>query len=509
MPDSYNVYGPHGEIYRYYVNLENGWMMMWNSSSCVSDGGSFRYTGQTYNCSMDGWETHPRGGGWEWNITIPAGLPGGVLAVYPMDRIVGAEFAGETTYGALGLGDEVAVWGINLKPGSEGTMLFNTKWNTPMEWILGNVTVNMTHEFSMMPASLEDKVGIIWIKELKTHYGFSLDTGELLWGPSEPTATLDYLEGTTLSSHVPAYGNLYTIGVGGTMYCFDIKTGETLWTYDAVDPYTDFLYGNNWWLGIMFITDGKVYMAHGTHAALMPLPRGAPFICLNATSGEEIWRANGLFRQSGWGGHAIIGDSIIALHDTYSQRVFGVGKGPSATTVAASPKVSVHGSSVLVEGMVTDISPGTEEYARTARFPNGVPAVADEVMSDWMLYVYKQFPCPSDAAGVEVVVEVLDPNYNYYEVARTTSDPSGGYSVDFEPDVPGKYTVYATFEGSKAYYGSYAVTYLNVEDAPAATPAPTPEPAPMTDTYVLGIGSAILIAVIIGFVVLILIFRKR
>jgi hypothetical protein len=31
----------------------------------------------------------------------------------------------------------------------------------------------------------------------------------------------------------------------------------------------------------------------------------------------------------------------------------------------------------------------------------------------------------------------------------------------------------------------------------------------MTDTYVLGIGSAILIAVIIGFVVLILIFRKR
>jgi hypothetical protein len=48
-----------------------------------------------------------------------------------------------------------------------------------------------------------------------------------------------------------------------------------------------------------------------------------------------------------------------------------------------------------------------------------------------------------------------------------------------------------------------------VDDAPAETPPPPATPAPMTDTYVLGIGSAILIAVIIGFVVLILIFRKR
>ena len=60
-----------------------------------------------------------------------------------------------------------------------------------------------------------------------------------------------------------------------------------------------------------------------------------------------------------------------------------------------------------------------------------------------------------------------------------------------------------------AYYGSSAETAINVESAPPPTPPPTPTPAPMTDTYVLGIGSAILIAVIIGFLVLILIFRKR
>jgi hypothetical protein len=195
--------------------------------------------------------------------------------------------------------------------------------------------------------------------------------------------------------------------------------------------------------------------------------------------------------------------------DTYDLRLYGVGKGPSATTVTAGPKTTVEGSSVTVEGMVTDVSPGTEEYALRARFPNGVPAVADENMSDWMLYVYKQFEKPADTVGVEVVVSVLDPNNNYYEVGRATSDATGFYSCSFTPPVPGDYTVYASFAGSKAYWGSSAETAVTVDSAPAATPAPTPTPAPMTDTYVLGIGSAILIAVIIGFIVLILIFRKR
>jgi hypothetical protein len=248
-----------------------------------------------------------------------------------------------------------------------------------------------------------------------------------------------------------------------------------------------------------------IYIRHAEHSGYQQtLPRGAPFICLNATTGEEIWRANGLFRGTHWGGYPLIGDSIIATMDTYDQRIYAIGKGPSATTVSAGPKVSVEGSSVLVEGMVTDISPGTEEYARTARFPNGVPAVADENMSDWMLYVYKQFARPADAVGVEVVVSVLDPNNNCYEVGRATSDASGYFRCSFTPAVPGEYTIYASFAGSKAYYGSSAETGINVENAPTATPAPTPTPAPMTDTYVTGFGIAMIIAIVIGFALLLL-----
>jgi hypothetical protein len=204
-----------------------------------------------------------------------------------------------------------------------------------------------------------------------------------------------------------------------------------------------------------------------------------------------------------------MGDSIIATMDTYIQSVYAIGKGPSATTVGVQSDVITESGSVLVKGMVTDISPGTKDAGMMLRFPNGVPAVADENMSDWMLYVYKQFPQPTTAVGVEVVISVLDPNNNCYEVGRATSDASGFYSVAFNPPVPGKYTIYASFAGSKAYWPSSAETAINVDSAPAATPAPTPTPAPMTDTYVTGFGIGIIVAIIVIGLVIILVLRKR
>ena len=36
-----------------------------------------------------------------------------------------------------------------------------------------------------------------------------------------------------------------------------------------------------------------------------------------------------MFRDTRWGGNGIIGDSIIATMDTYDQRVYAIGKGPS------------------------------------------------------------------------------------------------------------------------------------------------------------------------------------
>ncbi len=261
---------------------------------------------------------------------------------------------------------------------------------------------------------------------------------------------------------------------------------------------------------IQFVAGGKLYYSHEEHSPVDPRPRGAPYLCLNATTGEVIWRANGLFRQTHWGGRSIIGDSVIVTQDTYDQRVYAIGKGPSATTASIQTDIITHGKTALVTGTVTDVSPGTSDIKITMRFPNGVPAVSDANMTDWMLYVYKQFAKPADVVGVEVIVSVLDPNNNCYEVGRTTSDASGFFSATFEPEVPGKYTVFVTFEGSKSYYGSFAETALFVEEAPAATPAPTPTPESVADLYFVPAVSGIIAAiVVVGILLAVLLIRKR
>jgi hypothetical protein len=296
--------------------------------------------------------------------------------------------------------------------------------------------------------------------------------------------------------------------LAGILYCYNVTTGDLLWTYEAKDPYTESPFSSNWWLGIAFITDGKLYVGSAEHSGNQPLPRGAPLLCLDAETGDVIWRANGLFRQTGWGGLGIIGDSIIATMDTYDQQLYAIGKGPSAITVSVKNPVATDGDSVLVEGMVTDISPGTEDYGLTARFPNGVPAVSDDNMSAWMLYVYKQFAKPADVIGVDVTISVIDPKGNTPTVGTATCNSDGFYKMTFVPEVPGEYTVIASFDGSNAYCGSHADTALVVIDAPTP-PATTPTPETMTDAYVLGLGTAGIVAIVAIGLILILMLRKR
>ena len=104
--------------------------------------------------------------------------------------------------------------------------------------------------------------------------------------------------------------------------------------------------------------------------------------------------------------------------------------------------------------------------------------------------------------GVEVVLSVLDPNNNFHEVGRTTSDASGLYSVAFTPDVPGKYTIVAIFAGSESYYSSSAETALNIENPPAATPQPTQASTSAADQYILPGIVAIIVAIAIVGVIL-------
>jgi len=489
VPSGSNYFGPNGEILRYSVNLNAGWLAQWNSTSTVlktASGMSLAWgsqvRGKTFNAQPNGYD---------WNVTIPQGLPGSVRTVNPLDKIVGASISMT----------DVTIWALNLNAskGPIGSLLYKNSWVPPSAWLEGNQTI------SWAAASLTDNVAVLISKECMNYYAFDLTNGQFLWGPSAPDNYLNMFDRISTIN----YGKLISSGAGGEIRCYNAKTGEMLWKYIAEDPYTEFTIGNDWWMQQLFITDGKVYLGHVEHSPNQPLPRGAPFICIDIETGNVVWKMTGGFRQTCWGGKAMIADSTIVFMDTYDQRIYAVGKGPSRTDVTASPKVSVKGSSVLIEGTVTDISPGTKDYAITARFPKGVPVISDVNMSEWMKYVYMQFPRPSNVQGVEVSLYTIDPNNNYIVIGNATSDEYGAFSFQWTPEVPGKYTIYAKFLGSSSYYGSIAETSIAV-DAITATPTESTENViSVADAYFLPAVAGLFIAIVILGLLMVILLRKR
>jgi hypothetical protein len=496
---------PSGTVYRDDIGslvkytISGGRLLQWNASYAViagrtgmSESWGSAVTGQNINV------TNRRNGGYDINVSVPTGLPGSIQTVFVGDRIIGGSIS-QT---------QVSLWGLDLTPGNQGALLFNTTWATPAEWVQANITFS-GFQGGWCALSKESKVGVIWTKENRVHYGFSLETGKYLW-KTTPQPFQDAWSGAGNEENHIAYGKLYSAAIAGTVFCYDIKNGSLLWTYNATDPYHESYISNNWWIRAVCITDGKIYLGTTEHSPLNPLPRGAPFFCLNATTGELIWRADGLFRQTAWGGSAIMGDSVIATMDTYDQRVYAIGKGPSTMTVTAPDTAASFATPVIVKGTVMDVSPGTQDEAIKLRFPNGVPAVSDASMSDWMLYVYKQFSMPTNVNGVAVSIDAMDPNNNYVHLGDATTDASGTFNVAITPEVPGYYTVYVTFAGSAAYYASYAETSLYVMPAHAATPAPTPTPVPISEAYFIPAVIGIVITLfIVGAILALLLIRKR
>jgi len=164
---------------------------------------------------------------------------------------------------------------------------------------------------------------------------------------------------------------------------------------------------------------------------------------------------------------------------------------------------------LVITGTVMDVSAGTKQHEQSLRFPNGVPAVSDASMSHWMEYVYMQKAKPKDTVGVDVTISVIDANGNHRDIGTATSDASGFYSFQWVPDIPGKYTVVATFPGTEGYYGSIAEAAFAVDNAP---PAPeTPEaPVDNTPTLITYATVGIIAAVaIVGAIIAFLLLRKH
>jgi len=495
VPSGTRVYGPKGEILIYTVNTGNAWMTLWNSTNIPELYGNQDYGSMGWGQWRPYGKTVNAASGYMWNKTIPTGLPGSVQWVYPVDRLIGHSGPFARPYPLTPAITEITSWSIDLSPGQEGQLLFNKTWQTPASWAAGNQTI----VFEAISPESTDGVFVIGARDNRQHYGFSTENGEFLW-ETDPEIYLNWFGTGGIGGERPpliAYGKMVTSGIGGIVYAYDIKTGKREWTYEASDPYNEILWNNNWWLYPVFITDGKIYYGHTEHSPIDPKPRGGAFIALDIETGDVVWRANGLFRQCLWGGLGIIGDSIIATMDTYDQRIYAIGKGASATTVTAAPKVVSKETSVMIEGTVMDVSPGTKDAALQIRFPNGLPAISDDDMSEWMLYVYKQFARP-DATGVPVTLDVVDANGQWTSIGTVTTDSSGMFHMKWTPETEGEYTIVATFMGSGGYYASYAQTVIGV--GPAAAEYQEAEAAPDYTPMFTGILVAVAIAIIIGLV---------
>jgi outer membrane protein assembly factor BamB len=508
VPTGKDVYSANGEYTRYVLNYNttarSGWMALWNFTQVLTQGTltstGYRPVGLVYNSTQRL--------SYSWNVTIPAlnGLSApSIQAVLPGDVILGSSSSITPAVGSTrAMPNPYTVWAISDKPATRGQLLWIRNYAAPA----GNISRN----FGPL-----DPVNRVWMMEdgeTQQWVGYSLDDGSPLWGPTEtPVRDMQFFgSGEGMGQRgVTAYGNLYVQGFGGEIFCFSTKTGTLLWKYGSSSVSG---LETPWGIRPIFIAavaDGKIYVFNNEHSPNSPYYKNNKVYCLDAFNGTELWSMLGWAGQSGGTGAStsIVADGFWSYYNYYDNQVYVVGKGPSATTITASPKVSTMGDSVLIEGTVTDTAAGTQESQQIARFPNGVPAVSDVSMGDWMAYVYMQKPRPTNTIGVPITLSVVDSNGNYRDIGTTTSNADGSFVLNWKPDIEGTYTVYASFAGSNSYWPSHAVTAFAVNAAhPTIAPTETPVQS-AADMYFVPAIAGLFVLIIIVLVLLVLMMLKK
>jgi len=473
-------YDTEGAIIGYYVS--GGDLRMYNYTKLINPSGAFiRVTG-TANGSDPNLIV--------WNATLPKTFNGdsislSIAAVTP-EVILVRQVPGSVSYQGVTLGYHY-VAGYDARTGAK-------------LWGPINQTLPKYEDTSVLCA--REGYYVMHNKDRNQAWGYSLTTGQKLWGPVQ-------LEGGGDSAvwrdGEIAYGKVYIWDLGGYVNAIDLETGKIAWTFYAGDAGYDTPFESYPFFGYNrhTIADGKLFLSQG----IMYTPPLHPSyrMAINCTDGSLVWK---ILQYSPTAGGPV-GDGYLISYDSLDNQIYSFGKGPTVTTVSASPKVTLHGSSVLVEGTVMDTSGGTTQDIITTRFPHGLPAVSEDSMEAWMEYAYQQQIKPTNATGVDVILTVLDPNNNYYEVGRTTSDSNGFFSCSFTPEVPGDYIITASFAGSESYYPSHSVTAFAVDEAPEPTPAPTETPPSVADQYFLPVAAGLFVLIIIVLVLLVIMMLKK
>ena len=430
-----------GSILGYYSSGGN--LVLWNSSKLLGP------TNIGFDLNYNPSGTIPWSDGIQWEMPIPNQVNGnpvslGVSAV-TRDVILVRSAPTPGMWVSLSYGWQVTA-GLDATTGE-------------LLWGPINQTLPYYEDIGFIAAG--DGVYVLHNKDSNEAYVYSLTDGSLIRGPIQ-------LEGnawSTLSRSADiAYGLCYVWDTGGWVNAINVTTGDIEWSFNRGSSGYDTPYGTYLLWYNDAIADGKIYLSEG--AMYNPPLHPARTICLNATTGELIWS---ILSYTGRQCPAIA-DGHMIVWNSFDMKIYCFGKGSTETTATVQNDIIPVDSTALIKGSVMDISAGSKQDGVVQRFPNGIPAVADEDMREWMEYVYMQQRHPRDTLGrdvrgVTVNITAMDPNNNTRDLGTATTDALGNYVFEFEPEVPGMYQLIVTFEGSGSYWRSSATTYVKVGPA--------------------------------------------
>jgi hypothetical protein len=509
------AYGAQGELLGYFINTTSNTLNMWNSSRCLLLGQS----PQQVSVSTDNnWMWRPLQGGQidfklgiQWSMPLTTTMTADNGSTVNINSYY-AQAAGTTAYpmaitkvSDIILVDNSAAGGRFQQP---GYMVQEAYSPLTGQLLWGPVKQTLTPWCRISVSSIGNGVYTVLTYETQSVSAYSTANGQKIWGPVS-LVTQNNPWGYYIFSSIIGYNQLYVVDFGGNVWDLNLTNGNVIWKTSTNEASPIGVAGANtpygvWTIAnILCLADGKLYTMGG-HLYSPPLYNGGQLICFNATTGAMVW--NDLSFAITNSANGVLSDGYMVVPNAYDNQLYCYAKGQTAVTISAPDIAVSQGTSVLIKGTVTDQSPGQTCLGVPAK---GTPAISDASMTSWMEYLYQQQPMPTNATGVPVSIDVIDSNGNYRNIGTATSDTTGAFSLQWKPDVPGKYTVIATFAGSESYYSSAQETSFAVDSATATAPPQPVTAQPPTEMYIAAAAVAMIIAIAIVGALILISVRKR